>query len=187
MPMSKDVSDQITYKPYNQGQAYLIPPSVDELIPANHLARLVSEVIDQMEIERLLRKYQTGGGTTRYHPAMMTKLFVYGYLTKVCSSRMPAKAARENVQFMWLVGGQRPDFRTLNEFRGRLLKEVMEEIFVTAVKLLKGKGYIKVEQYFVDGTKMESASRRYTLVWKKGVVKQEEKLRAYISGVGRRE
>jgi transposase len=159
--MSKGVSDKITYKAYDQGQAYLIPPSVDELIPANHLVRLVNEVIDQLGIERLLRKYQIGGGTSRYHPEMMTKLFVYGYLTKTCSSRMLAKAARENVLFMWLAGGQRPDFRTLNEFRGRLLKGVMEEIFVTAVKMLKAKGYIKVEHYFVDGTKIESASGRY--------------------------
>jgi transposase len=182
--MSKGVSDQITYKPYDQGQAYLIPPSVEELIPANHLARLVNEVIDEMGIERLLRKYQTSGGTSRYHPAMMTKLFVYGYLTKVCSSRILAKAARENVLFIWLAGGQRPDFRTLNEFRGKLLKGVMEEIFVTAVKMLKAKGYIKLEHYFVDGTKIESASGRYTFVWKKGVEKQDEKLdeklRAYI-------
>jgi transposase len=182
--MSKGVSDKIIYQPYDQGQAYLIPPSVDELIPANHLVRLVSEVLDGMGIERLLRKYQIGGGTSRYHPEMMTKLFVYGYLTKTCSSRMLAKAARENVLFMWLAGGQRPDFRTLNEFRGKLLKGVMEEIFVTAVKLLKAKGYIKVERYFVDGTKIESASGRYTFVWKKGVVKQDgkldEKLRAYI-------
>jgi transposase len=182
--MSKGVSDKISYKPYDQGQAYLIPPGVDELIPANHLVRLVSEVIDQMGIERLLRKYQVGGGASRYHPEMMTKLFVYGYMTKVCSSRMLAKAARENVMFMWLAGGQRPDFRTLNEFRGKLLKGVMEEIFVTAVKMLKVKGYIKLENYFVDGTKIESASGRYTFVWKKGVQKNDwkldEKLRAYI-------
>jgi transposase len=97
--MSKGKSDKITYKPYDQWQAYLIPPGVDELIPENHLVRLVSEVIDEMGIAGLLRKYQAGGGASRYHPEMMTKLFVYGYMTKVCSSRMLAKAARENVMF----------------------------------------------------------------------------------------
>jgi transposase len=131
---------------------------VDELIPAKHLVRLLSEVIDEMDIERLVRKYQAGGGASRYHPVMMTKLFVYGYMTKVCSSRMPAKAVRENVMFMWLSGGQKPDFRTLNDFRGKMLREVMEEIFVSAVKMLKAKGYIKLENYFVDGTKIESAA-----------------------------
>ena len=183
--MSKGKSDKITYKPYEQQQAFLIPPSTDELISSDHLVRLVSEVIDEMGIERLLRKYQVGGGASRYHPVMMTKLFVYGYMTKVCSSRMLAKAARENVMFMWLSGNQRPDFRTLNDFRGKLLKGVIEEIFVTAVKMLAAKGYIKLENYFVDGTKIESAAGRYTFVWKKAVErndqKLDEKLRAYIT------
>jgi transposase len=76
--MSKGVSDKITYKPYTQGQACLIPPSVDELIPENHLVRLVSDVIDEMGIERLLRKYRVGGGASRYHPQMMTKLMAEG-------------------------------------------------------------------------------------------------------------
>ena len=182
--MSKGKSDKNTYKPYEQKQQYLIPPSADELIPKDHLVRLVNEVIDEMGIERLLRKYQTGGGASRYHPVMMTKLFVYGYMTKVCSSRMLAKAIRENVMFMWLSGGQKPDFRTLNDFRGILLKGVLEEIFVTTVKMLSAKGYIKLENYFVDGTKIESAAGRYTFVWKKAVEKNDkklnEKLRAYI-------
>jgi len=182
--MSKGKSDKITYKPYEQKQPYLIPPSAEELIPHDHLVRLVNKVIDEMGIDRLLRKYQVGGGASRYNPVMMTKLFVYGYMTKVCSSRMLAKAARENVMFMWLSGNQKPDFRTLNDFRGKLLKGVMEEIFVTAVKMLNAKGYIKLENYFVDGTKIESASGRYTYVWKKAVEhhdkKLDEKLRSYI-------
>jgi transposase len=93
-----------------------------------------------MGIERLMRKHQAGGGASRYHPVMMTKLFVYGYMTKACSSRnlnrdrrqkapllMLAKAARENVMFMRLAGKQKPDFRTLNDFRGKLLKGVMPD------------------------------------------------------------
>jgi hypothetical protein len=97
---------------------------------------------------------------------------------------MLAKAARENVMFMWLSGNQKPDFRALNDFRGKLLKGAMEEIFVTAVKMLNSKGYIKLENYFVDGTKIESASGRHTFVWKKPVEKNgkklDGKLRAYI-------
>jgi transposase len=188
--MSKGKSDKITYKPYEQHQIYLIPPSTDELIPQDHLARLVNEVIDGTGIERLLGKYRAGGGASRYRPVMMAKLFVYGYMAKACSSRTLAKAAGENVMFMRLSGNRRPDFRTLNDFRGKLLKGVMEEIFVTAVKMLKAKGYIKLENYFVDGTKIESASGKYTFVWKKSVEKNDkkldEKLRAYIQ-MGRRE
>ncbi|GHT80157.1 hypothetical protein FACS1894130_10890 [Spirochaetia bacterium] len=106
--MSKGKSEKIVYKSYEQDQAYLIPPGAEELIPENHLVRLVSEVVDEMGIEQILRKYQAGGGASRYHPGMMTKLFVYGYMTRVCSSRMLAKAVRENVMFMWLAGGQQP-------------------------------------------------------------------------------
>jgi hypothetical protein len=88
------------------------------------------------------------------------------------------------VFYRTLAGNQKPDFRTLNGFRGKLLKGVMEEIFVTAVKMLAAKGYIKLEHYFVDGTKIESASGRYTFVWKRAVEtnnkKLDEKLRAYI-------
>ena len=199
--MSKGKSDKITYKHYDQSQAYLIPPSVDELIPEKHLVRLVNETIDEMDLQQLLeqslrdmlaaakrkgskKKGSLGGGASRYNLVMMTKLFVYGYMTKVCSSRMLAKAARENVMFMWLAGGQKPDFRTLNDFRGKLLKGVMEEVFVTAVKMLTAKGYIKLENYFIDGTKIESASGRYTFVWKKSVKKNDDKLderlRSYI-------
>ena len=182
--MSKGKSDKITYKPYEQNQPYLIPPSVDELIPENHLVRFVNEVIEEMGLKQVLEKGRVGGGTSRYNPVMMTKLFVYGYMNKICSSRILAKAARENVMFMWLAGGQKPDFRTLNDFRGRLLKGAMEEIFITSVKMLAAKGYIKHENYFNDGTKIESASGRYTYVWKKTVERNDrrldEKLRGYI-------
>jgi transposase len=182
--MSRGKSNKITYKLYEQHQGYLIPPSADDLIPKEHLVRVVNEIIDEMNIEGHFRRYQVGGGASRYHPVMMTKLFVYGYMTKVCSSRMLAKATRENVMFMWLSGGQKPDFRTLNSFRGNLLKGVMEEVFITCVKMLAAKRYIKLENYFVDGTKIESASGRYTFVWKKSVEKNDkkldEKLRSYI-------
>jgi transposase len=88
--MSKGKSDKTIYKPYDQGQAYLIPPSAEGLIPENHLVRLVSETIDDRGIERLVRKCLAGGEASRYHPVMMTK---------VCSSRMLAKAMRENIMF----------------------------------------------------------------------------------------
>jgi transposase len=77
-PFGKEKSDKITYKLYEQSQIHLIPPSADELIPQDHLVRLVSQAIDEMGILRLLEQHRTGGGTSRYHPVMMAKLFVYG-------------------------------------------------------------------------------------------------------------
>jgi transposase len=182
--MSKGESDKITYKPYEQNQPYLIPPNVDDLIPEDHLVRLVSKVIDEMKVEQLLAEYQTGGGASQYHPAMMLKLFVYGYLMKACSSRMLAKAVRENIMFMWLAGGQKPDFRTLNNFRLELPEGALEDIFIMAVNSLSASGYIKPENYFAAGTRIESASGWYIFTPKKAVKgnagKTEEKLRAYF-------
>jgi transposase len=187
MPRGK--SDKVVFKPYDQSQQWLMPPSADELIPANHLVRVVSRTIDEMDLEPLLRAYDKGGGASRFHPVMMLKVFVYGYMTRVFSSRMLAKSLRENVMFMWLSGGQTPDFRTLNTFRGSRLKDAMDEVFMATVRLLAAKGYVKLENYFVDGTKIESAANKYTFVWKRGIDtnerKLDEKLRAFISEVER--
>ena len=99
--MSRGVSDKITYKPYNQGEQWLLPPSLEELVPQNHFVRIVSKTVDELEIE---------------------------------------------------------------------------EIFVSTVKLLNRKGYVSLEKYFVDGTKIESAANKYTFVWKRAVEKNEKKL-----------
>jgi len=128
-----------------------------------------------MELTPLLLKYDKGGGASRFHPEMLFKVLVYGYMTRTYSSRMLAKALRENVMFMWLAGSQRPDFRTINTFRSSKLKDVMDEVFIATVKALAAKGYVKLEDYFVDGTKIESAANRYSFVWKRGIATNERK------------
>lgn len=182
--MPRGVSNKLTFKPYNQHEQWLLPPSIDELVPENHLVRLVSALIDEMDLMPILTRYDRGGGASRFHPLMMIKVLVYGYMTRVFSSRMLAKALRENVMFMWLSGNQKPDFRTINMFRGSKLKDIMDEVFITTVKHLAAKGYVKLENYFVDGTKIESAANKYTFVWKRSIEtnerKLDEKLRAFI-------
>lgn len=187
--MPRGISDKVTFKPYEQHQDWLLPPGADELIPQNHLVRVVNATIDEMALEPILSKYTQGGGASRFHPLMMFKILVYGYMTRTYSSRMLAKALRENVMFMWLAGNQKPDFRTINAFRGSRLKGIMDEVFMTTVKLLAAKGLVKLENYFVDGTKIESASNKYTFVWKRGIAtnerKLDEKLRAFVTEVDR--
>lgn len=174
--MSRGVSDKITYKPYNQGEQWLIPPSLDELVPENHFVRVVSKTVDELNIEKVFAKYTKGGGASRYSPVMLLKVMIYCYMVGVYSSRQIAKQCRENINVMWLAGNQKPDFRTINKFRSEKLKEAIEEIFIATVKLLNVKGYVSLEKYFVDGTKIESASNKYTFVWKKSVEKNEKKL-----------
>ena len=174
--MSRGVSDKITYKPYNQGEQWLLPPSLEELVPQNHFVRIVSKTVDELEIEKVFARNTKGGGASRYNPVMLLKVLIYCYMTGTYSSRQIAKQCRENVNVMWLTGFQKPDFRTINTFRSEKLKDSIEEIFVSTVKLLNRKGYVSLEKYFVDGTKIESAANKYTFVWKKAVEKNEKKL-----------
>ena len=185
--MSRGVSDKITFKPYSQSEQWLLPPSLDELVPENHFVRIVSQTVDELRIQEIFVKYTKGGGASRYNPVMLLKILIYCYMTGTYSSRQIAKQCRENVNVMWLTGFQKPDFRTINKFRSEKLKDSIEEIFVATVKLLNQKGYVSLEKYFVDGTKIESAANKYTFVWKKAVEKNEkkldEKLRVFLNDV----
>ena len=104
------------FKPYVMNQAALLPPSYEELIPENHLVRIVNEAVEKIDLNPLLLQYK-GGGTSSYHPKMLLKVLVYAYAEKIYSSRRIAKALRENIHYMWISGGSRPDFRTLNNLR----------------------------------------------------------------------
>ncbi|MCE5273297.1 transposase [bacterium] len=112
-----------------------------------------------MHVEPLLRGYK-GVGTSSYHPKMLLKALVYGYSQQIYTSRRIAKALRENVHFMWLSGGNRPDFRTINRFRSSRLKAVIDEVFATVVALLVEGGLVDLREYFLDGTKVEANANR---------------------------
>jgi len=160
--------ERVTFKAYQQDQMMLMPPSLEELVPEKHLVRVVSEVVDGLKLDLLLEQYK-GGGSSSYHPRMMLKVLVYAYTQNVYTSRRIAKALRENVHFMWLSGQQRPDFRTVNRFRGEILRKAMEPVFASVLDLLLKRGYVRFEDYFTDGTKMEANAGRHTYVWKKAV------------------
>ena len=102
-----------TFKPYNPDQLSLLPPSLDELIAENHVVRLVRSIIDKLNIDSILKKYK-GGGSSSYHPKMMLKIIIYGYLSNIYSSRKIEQAVQSNIHFMWLSGMQRPDHNTIN-------------------------------------------------------------------------
>lgn len=170
---------QIVFKEYRQGQGMLMPPRLGELIPEGHLVRVVNRVIDKIDISTLLRKYK-GGGTSAYHPRMMLKVLVYAYVERIYASRQIAKALRENVNFMWLSGMNRPDFRTVNGFRGERMKGVIEKVFTSVVEVLVEEGYIELENYFVDGTKVEANANKHRVVWAKRNRKYQERLREQV-------
>jgi transposase len=154
------------FKPYVMNQAALMPPSYEELIPEKHLVRVVNEAVEKIDVSALLAQYK-GGGTSSYHPKMLLKVLVYAYAERIYSSRRIAKALRENIYFMWISGESRPDFRTINEFRGSRMKGVIETVFAAVLEYLIAAGHVKLEHYFLDGTKIEADANKHKVVWAK--------------------
>jgi transposase len=171
--------NKITFKPYTMAQPTLLPQNLEELIPEDHLVRVVNRVIDSLDLEPILSEYK-GGGTSSYHPRMMLKVLVYAYTQKVNSSRQIAKALRENVNFMWISGNNRPDFRTINRFRSSVMKEGIEVVFTEVLQYLIEEGYVALENYFLDGTKIEANANKYKWVWAKSTARYKQRLQEKI-------
>ena len=156
-----------------------LPTNLEDLIPENHIVRVVNAAIEKMDLSILTKAYK-GGGTSSFHPKMMLKVLIYAYTQRIYSSRRIAKALRENVNFMWISANNRPDFRTSNRFRSVVMREIMEQVFTAVVRLLIEEGYVKLEHYFLDGTKMEANANKYTAVWAKSTGRYKDQLEKKI-------
>ena len=152
-----------------------MPPSIDELIDTNHPVRTISQIIEGLDIDPLLKKYK-GGGTSSYHPRMLLKVVVYAYISNVYSSRKMEEACRSNIHFMWLAAMQYPDHNTLNRFRSTRLQGVLRTVFKQVVLLLADEGLLSLKEIYTDGTKIESAANRYTFVWAKSIQTNKAKI-----------
>ena len=172
-PKRKRRASEPVFKPYCQDQMLLLPPSLEELIPPNHLVRVINDTVEKLNIEPLLQTYK-GGGTSSYHPLMLLKVLLYAYVEGIYGSRKIAKALRENVHFMWLSGMQFPDFRTINNFRSGRLKGHIDTIFASLMLHLVEAGYVDLKDYFVDGSKFMANANRHSHVWKKNVKRYRE-------------
>jgi len=175
----KRKSSPPVFKENTQGQIVLLPTDIEAQIPPKHLVRVVHAAIEKMDLAPLLAQYK-GGGTSSYHPKMLLKVVVYAYTQQLYSSRKIAKALRENIYFMWLSGNQQPDFRTINRFRSEVVKDVIEDIFASVLELLIEEGYVKLENYFLDGTKMEANANKYSWVWAKSTKRYKQKLQEKV-------
>jgi transposase len=144
--------------------------------------RLVDSVVNDLDISDIVKLYK-GGGCSAYHPRMMIKVLFYSYLSNIYSCRKIAKALTENIHFMYISGNSTPDFRTINDFRGKILKEKIKYLFAEVVKILAESGYVSLDVQYIDGTKIEAKSNKYTFVWRGSVEKYKEKLETKISAV----
>ena len=170
------------FKPYYQDQIMAIPPTLDELVAKGHPVRTVNDIVNRINIQGLLDAYKIKG-TSSYHPQMLLKVLVYGYVSNVYSSRKLETACKENINFMWLSGMSYPDHNTINRFRGIRLKEALRSVFEEVVKLLAAEGLLSIEEVYTDGTKIEANANKYTFVWKKAIQTNKEKMKKSLAEI----
>jgi transposase len=135
--------------------------------------------LDRVDITPLLRQYKPGG-TSSYHPRMLLKVLVYGYINNIYSSRKIEEALQQNICFMWLAGMSKPDHNTINRFRGQRLQKTLQPIFTQVVLLLCEEGLLSLKDLYTDGTKIEANANRYTFVWGNSIKTNKEKIKKQL-------
>lgn len=142
----------------------LFPASVQDYLPEKHLARFVVEIVDQLDLKRLVGAYR-GTGSAAYHPAMLVALLFYGYATGVFSSRKLAQATYDSIACRFICANSHPDHRTIADFRKRFLGE-LEALFVEILLIGQAMGLVKLGTVSLDGTKIKAnASKHKALSW----------------------
>jgi transposase len=172
------------FQPINRDTAYLLPPSLQDWLPEKHLARFVVDIVDQLDLSGLVKRYG-GGGKQPYHPAVLLALLFYGYATGVFSSRKLEQASYDSVAFRFITGDAHPDHDTIATFRKRFLPE-LEGLFVQMLVVAKVMGVFKLGKVSLDGTKIKAnASKHKAMSW--GYAnKLEEQLRREVQELLRR-
>ena len=165
----------------DRDQLLLLPPSVQEWLPENHLARYVADVVERLDLTAITHKYAARHrGTQPYHPALMVALLFYGYSTGVMSSRKIERATHDSVAFRFLAGGHHPDHNTLASFRKDHLSE-LSALFLQILLLARELGFQQVGTVAIDGTKVKANASKHAAVSYKRAKEIEGKLRTEIA------
>jgi transposase len=150
-----------TFRSWAPEQGMLLPPSVLDFVPAGHLAHFVRDlVMESLDLTAILDEYDELRGYPPYHPAMMTAVLLYTYSQGIYSSRRIAKACEERVDYMAITGMQKPDFRTISDFRKRHL-EALSGLFVQVLRLCREAGMAKLGHVALDGTKVRANASKH--------------------------
>ena len=148
------------FRPVDRATPFLLPPSVADWLPKDHLARFVVDIVDQLDLSALTRQYR-GTGSSAYHPTVMLGLLIYGYATGVYSSRRIEVATYESIAFRYLAANQQPDHDSLCAFRKRFLKQI-EALFVQVLCIAQQMKLLKLGTIALDGTKIQANASRHS-------------------------
>ena len=167
------------FRPIDRDTGYLLPPSVDEWLPEQHLARFVVEVVDGLDLSAMSGSYR-GSGSKSYHPALLLGLLVYGYATGVFSSRKIERATYDSVAFRFIAANEHPDHDTIAAFRRRFIKDI-EGLFVQVLALAREMGMLKMGTVGLDGTKIHANASRHKALSYDHAGKIEAQLKAEVA------
>lgn len=157
---------------------YLLPPSVDEWLPKDHLARFVVEIVEQLDLSAMTRSYR-GAGSEAYHPEVLLALLIYGYATGTYSSRRIEQATHDSLAFRFIAANTHPDHDTLCSFRKRFLKEI-EALFVQVLGIAREMKLLKLGSIALDGTKIKANASRHSALSHGRAVQLEEQLQTEV-------
>lgn len=162
------------FKAFDPNAVMLVPPSLDEWLPENHLARFIADLVDnELDLTRFYDSYKKVKGQPPYDPRMMLRIMLYGYCVGVRSSRKIEASCVDVVAFRWLAGQQFPDFRSISRFRERHLS-ALANVFLQALELCQAAGMVKLGRVALDGTKVRAnASRHKAMSYARLTAKQK--------------
>jgi len=150
-----------TFRPWDVDQVWLFPPSIQDLVPPGHVAHFVRDTVrNALDLSRIMDSYGEERGYPPYHPGMMVALLLYAYSQGVYSSRRIARGCEERLDFAAVTGMQRPDFRTVSDFRKRHLS-ALAGLFVQVLKLCQAAGLVKLGHVALDGTKIKANASKH--------------------------
>src|ERR1700747_764997 len=169
------------FRPWKIDETQLLPPSVQDYVPPDHLSRLIVTLVgEELDLSAIAGSYRSVLGQPPFDPRMMTALLLHGYASGIFSSRRIAKAAVERADFMMIVAGDPPDFRTVAEFRKRHLK-ALAGLFVQVLKLAEKAGLVKLGHVALDGTKIKANASKHKAMSYERMKKREAELEAEVA------
>ena len=163
----------------NRKQAYLLPPSVDEWLPKEHLARFIVEITDQLDLSDIHKHYTGNGGSMPYDPKVLLSLLFYGYATGTFSSRKIERATYDSVAFRYIAANIHPDHDTIATFRKRFLPQ-LEALFVEILLIAQSAGFLKVGRVSLDGTKVKANASKHRALSYGHAIKLQKQLEAEV-------
>ena len=168
------------FRPWKIDEAQLLPASVQDYVPRDHLSRLIVALVrEELDLSAIAGSYRSVLGQPPFDPRMMTALLLHGYASGIYSSRRIAKAASERADFMMIVAGDPPDFRTVSEFRRRHLR-ALAALFVQVLRLSEKAGLVKLGHVALDGTKIKANASKHKAMSYARMKKREAELEAEV-------